>query len=149
MATSPKRSPKFWDIPGLTGYVVDSLGSVYSIKRWRKSYRMAEQINRYGYPVVHVRIEGKSCTVPAHRLVCLAHHGESLHGEEVRHLDGSRTNNHPSNLEWASRAENAKDRARHGTNQAGENGRKATAAMLADGRLTRRANGTFQYRRNK
>ncbi len=56
----------------------------------------------------------------AHRLVCEAWHGKpDLLRREAAHWDGVRTNNHYSNLRWASPAENNADRRRHGT-QAGE-----------------------------
>lgn len=80
----------------------------------------------HGYLVKGYRLyritdgNGGSRYLLAHRLVCEAWHGKpnALH-REAAHWDGSRTNNHYSNLRWASPVENNADRRRHGT-QAGE-----------------------------
>lgn len=49
-----------------------------------------------------------------HRLVCRLWNGEPEEGQEVRHLDGDKMNNHRTNLAWGSRVENAKDTRVHG-----------------------------------
>ena len=48
-------------------------------------------------------------------LVLRTFKGEPLPGQEAAHWDGDPTNNHHTNLRWATRKENAADRARHGT----------------------------------
>jgi hypothetical protein len=60
----------------------------------------------------------KSFTV--HSLVARAFLGERPEGNQVRHLDGSRTNNNINNLCYGTGKENQKDRQRHGTAMAGE-----------------------------
>ena len=135
-------------IPGLTDYVADDLGNVWSLRPWRGTNAriISPFINNHGYYTVRVLVDRKRVGYVSHKLICLAWHGKPKAGQEVRHLDGNRLNNIPVNLAWGTRSENARDRVKHGRNKSGENGRKATTAMLADGRLTRRANGTFQYR---
>ena len=49
-----------------------------------------------------------------HRLVCRLWNGEPEEGQEVRHLDGNKMNNHRTNLAWGSRSENSKDVRVHG-----------------------------------
>ena len=49
-----------------------------------------------------------------HRLVCRLWNGEPEEGQEVRHLDGDKMNNHRTNLAWGSRVENMKDTRVHG-----------------------------------
>lgn len=39
---------------------------------------------------------------------------------ECRHLDGDPSNNELANLKWGTASENQRDRARHGTSNAGE-----------------------------
>ena len=41
-----------------------------------------------------------------HRLVAMAWVDNPLGYKEVNHIDGNKTNNHPSNLEWCSRSHN-------------------------------------------
>lgn len=56
-----------------------------------------------------------------HRLVAETFIGPSPEGKPiVAHYDGDPTNNHVSNLRWASHRENCEDQARHGTDPAGE-----------------------------
>lgn len=73
-----------------------------------------------------------------HELVALAFLGPPPSAEhEVRHLDGDRTNNRPSNLVYGTAKENAADREAHGRTARGNrngNSRAARAARVSDGR---------------
>jgi predicted XRE-type DNA-binding protein len=71
------------------------------------------------YFMVSLRINGKTKKSTVHRLVCIAFHGEKI-GLEATHKDGSRTNNVPSNLCWATHKENMADKLIHGTHVFGE-----------------------------
>jgi hypothetical protein len=55
-----------------------------------------------------------------HHAVLLAYVGPRPEGMECRHLDGNPRHNHAANLAWGTRAENMRDRARHGTQRYGE-----------------------------
>lgn len=69
-----------------------------------------------GYLQVVLRAEG--CIKPSlvHRLVCETFHGPAPSPRhEVAHFDGTKNNNVPENLRWATRSENQMDRRRHGT----------------------------------
>jgi hypothetical protein len=72
-----------------------------------------------GYLVYLIRREGtkRSYLHPkAHQLVIEAFIGPKPHPKaEVRHKDGKRVNDHYSNLEWGSSADNKADMVRHGT----------------------------------
>lgn len=140
-------TPFMCDIPDIPGYAVDRAGNIWSLRKWPGRI-IKPFVNNHGYYTVRVVVAGKRVGYVSHKLVCLAWHGPAK-GREVRHLDGNRLNNLPFNLDWGTRSENAQDRVRHGRNKSGENGRKAMTAMLADGRMTRRANGTFKYRETK
>jgi len=54
-----------------------------------------------------------------HRLVAEAFLPEPLAGEQVRHLNGDKSDARAENLAWGSAAENAADRNRHGTTARG------------------------------
>ena len=57
----------------------------------------------------------KMQTFAVHRLVAKAFVSGYSDSLEVAHLDGTRTNNHFSNLSWVTRKQNAGHRWRHGT----------------------------------
>ena len=104
--------------PTVHGYKVTSDGRVISTKtNWRGlgTREMCQHNNDSGYPMVQLTSLGKRKTYRVHQLVCAAFHGEKPFPEaQVRHLDGSRENNHSSNLCWGSPSENACDRVKHG-----------------------------------
>ena len=90
-------------------------------KRRLKGYITAD-----GYVAYRLRDQsGLRHEISAHALVLEAFIGprpSPLH--QGAHCDGSRLNNHPSNLRWAVPASNQRDRKMHGTDPAGmRNGR--------------------------
>ncbi len=81
-----------------------------------------------GYLVVYVCFDGQRIATNVHRLIAAAFHGEG--GERhVNHIDGNKTNNHPENLEWCSRAGNMAHARRTGL----LNDRKPLIAVPKDG----------------
>lgn len=128
-------------IPGYEGrYEVSNSGRVRSIDRSvRTSHGVVRRLpgvdlrpflNDSGYPIVNLCSGSRSKTrvERVHRLVALAFIGPQPPGCEVAHGDGSRTNNHVSNLRWATRAENVADAVAHGT--LGNGGAKLTAEQV-------------------
>ena len=67
--------------------------------------------NGHGY--LSVGVHGAHRYV--HRLVAEAFCGTPKIDQEVRHLDGDKTNNAASNLRWGTRSENIRDQVNHGT----------------------------------
>lgn len=54
-----------------------------------------------GYPHVTLLRNGKPYPVAVHRLVCMAFHGEpSAPNVQVDHINGDKTDNRATNLEW-------------------------------------------------
>jgi hypothetical protein len=111
-------------IPDFPSYEVSEFGEVRRATRARTS-PAGKQLNpnlaKRGYLVVSlVGDQGpKSRTI--HRLVCEAFHGPCPPDkEQAAHIDGDRLNNHFSNLRWATRSENERDKERHGTGKQGE-----------------------------
>ena len=82
---------------------------------------LVPQLNkRNGYWYIKVRPVGGGCEImPINVAVCIAHHGPKTIGLESRHLDGVKSNNHPSNLEWDTHKVNCNDRGKHGTSRLG------------------------------
>jgi hypothetical protein len=93
---------------------VDEKGRVWKLKSrtGRVERRLAEPIRidstkvGVGYPMVHVWLDGKQYMAAAHRLVYSLTVGPIPPGMEINHIDGVKSNNHPSNLEIATRGQN-------------------------------------------
>ena len=102
-------------VPGFVYYEVSNLGRVRSYRRGAD--RMLKPgLTSVGYYSVAL---GRGNTKLVHRLVAEAFIGPCPVGQEVRHKDGSRTNNRADNLEYGTRSENIADAIAHGTYQKG------------------------------
>lgn len=65
--------------------------------------KIAQNLDRYGYPQVSLGVEGKQKTMSVHRLVALAFHGEPPEGKpQINHRNGVKTDNRPENIHWCS-----------------------------------------------
>lgn len=71
-------------------------------------------LERNGYLEVATMREGKRVKERLHRLVALAFCDGYEPGLTVNHIDGNKTNNTPSNLEWVSLAKNTEHQWRTG-----------------------------------
>ena len=102
-------------IPELDGfYEASSNGRIKSLSRMVGNLLIKETIlslkptKKDGYVRLTVYMNGEKKKRYAHRLVCSAFH-KKIHGKkQVNHKDGNKANNKPSNLEWASRKDNAR-----------------------------------------
>lgn len=106
-------------IPGYPGYEVSNHGDVRrttAFRRYPAGMVLKPKIGSNGYPQVTLYRDGRCGYFCVHRLVALAFLGEPPGKRyQVAHNDGSRQNNHVSNLRWASAHDNALDRRRHCT----------------------------------
>lgn len=91
------------EIPGFPRYRVSNQGYVIGPRRKITGYA-----NRYGYIMVCLRIENKNYFKAIHRLVALNFIENPNNLPEVNHIDGDKTNNNYSNLEWCDRSRNVK-----------------------------------------
>ena len=95
-------------------YQISNIGRIKSKARKTKNQYSEEfvktegAITSAGYEVQNLYIDGKYKTVSVHRLV--AEHFVSGYFKEavVNHIDGDKTNNVATNLEWCTRSENQK-----------------------------------------
>lgn len=112
------------DVYGYVGhYQVSSQGSIRSLDRISnhkngvstlRRGRVLKPSLRSGYPFVNLCIYGIHKQVNIHRLVA-EHFCERPDGcNVVNHIDGDKTNNNASNLEWTTPAGNAKHAAENG-----------------------------------
>ncbi len=98
-------------------------------------------IDSSGYHQVALHGGNGNRLVHVHTLVLTVFVGPRPDGMECRHLDGSRTNNHVTNLAWGTKIEKH-DRILHDTSSKGE--KNGCAKLTADNVLQirqRRANG--------
>jgi hypothetical protein len=102
------------EIPSAPDYEASSLGRIRSYKSGRPVI-LKGWLSGTGYHYVTIR-DGVGRHRATHSLVCEAFHGpKPFPKAEVRHLDGTRTNNDPENLCWGTASENRYDSVRHGT----------------------------------
>jgi hypothetical protein len=104
-------------IPSIPGYFANIKGQI----RGLRNRPLPTSHNKQGYLRVGLQIDGRLKSRPVHRLVCEAFHGPPPSPRHhAAHNDGSKTNNVPSNLRWATAAENCADQIIHGTRLVGE-----------------------------
>jgi len=105
-------------IPGFPGHEASDQGRIRSIR-----FVIRPHESKTGYMIVKIRIDGSYRHLRVHRAVLLAFVGRPKDGEVAAHNDGNKKNNALSNLRWASRSANERDKIRHGTsNRGGRNG---------------------------
>lgn len=99
-------------------YYVDDEGNI-----WKNVYGQENRQIRMVKPSTHrqtgrvyftMTFEGITKSVLVNRMVAIALLPNPMNHPDVNHLDGNKANNHPSNLEWASRSENEKHAFRTG-----------------------------------
>ena len=116
-------------VPGYEGlYSVSDHGRVRSERRVvnrrdGRTYTFRERILRSGlsrgYACVVLCRDGTERTFKVHRLVMLAFKGPRPEGNEIRHLNGVKTDNRLENLQYGTQSENTADQVIHGVhNQA-------------------------------
>jgi len=97
-----------------TNYLVFENGDIINQKTNKK---LKPQNNGNGYLKVTLTIEGKQVQKYVHRLVAeLYLLDKSI---QVNHIDGDKSNNHISNLEWVTNSENQKHAHRIGLKKNG------------------------------
>lgn len=117
-------TPERWlPIPGYEGYYeVSDRGRVRSLPRecpgnnwrFRPGRALSPGPRSRGYLQVNLSLHGVVKPYSVHVLVAAAFHGPRPKGMEIRHLDGNKANNQPSNLAYGTSSENKQDAIRHG-----------------------------------
>ena len=106
-------------IAGYEGlYEISNLGRVKSLARTRRAKGLstvpvperirALSVQREGYVSAHLHLDGKTNKIYVHRLVASAFLDNDAGLPQVNHLDGDKSNNCSSNLEWVTGSENCR-----------------------------------------
>lgn len=100
------------DVVGYEGlYMVREDGEIWSVKR--KKF-LAQRYDKSGYKRTNLHKDGKMTVLYIHRLVAEAFIPNPEEKPTVNHIDENKENNHWTNLNWMTFAENNK----HGTRSA-------------------------------
>lgn len=94
---------EFRDIEGFPNYQVSNIGNVKNIKK--NEYKLPGY-DDHGYLKVDLYNNAKRSSKKVHRLVAQAFIPNEENKPEVNHIDGNKTNNKVTNLEWCSKSEN-------------------------------------------
>jgi hypothetical protein len=104
----------FLDYPLNMMYMISNYGRVFC----KRGYMVTPFINRNGY--ISCKIDEQNMLV--HRMVLLTFNFVNNYMDlDVNHIDGNKTNNHISNLEWCSRSYNVQHSFNIGLSKLGEN----------------------------
>jgi hypothetical protein len=110
------------EIPGCQGYYVSIDGIIVSRRGQGRLHntpihhprKIKTYIDKDGYSKFSPRIAGRRSHRFVHSSVLEAWRGPCPDGMECRHLDGVKSNMHVSNLEWGTKIQNGRDKAKHG-----------------------------------
>lgn len=102
------------------GYEVSTEGGVRRVFDDGGFRTLKANVGGRGYPVVSLRVGGKTVTKTIHRMVAFAFVGpQPSPKHEVCHNDGNKLNCKVGNIRWGTKEDNAADRLRHGIDQRG------------------------------
>jgi hypothetical protein len=102
-----------WKFYKDTKYLVSSQGLV---KNCEKQNLLRPRLDRYGYPKLTIRHDGKRLYKTVHRLVAETWIPNVNDLPQVNHIDGNKTNASHTNLEWVSPSDNIRHSYQTGLN---------------------------------
>lgn len=103
-------------IEGYDLYFVSEDGKVFSDK-YKIRRELSQRRNSRGYMYVNLCKNGKYKSISVHKLVASAFLAKPIGKNEVNHIDGNKTNNDISNLEWVDKSTNIQHAFKNGLNK--------------------------------
>lgn len=98
-----KENEIFKPIPNYEEYMISNYGTVLA----KSGKELSIALHEKGYHQVRLCNNGITTKHRVHRLVAFAFLLNQNNLPEINHIDGNKTNNHVSNLEWCTRKQNA------------------------------------------
>ena len=107
-------------------FMVSNLGRVKSVARDVNNHTgiihkperiLSTRQDNKGYVRVYLTKGQKTKYIPVHRLVAIAFIDNPMNKPQVNHIDGDKTNNNVSNLEWVTNSENVRHAYKMGLNK--------------------------------
>lgn len=92
-------------------YSADESGNIYRTKdvNGKPIKRLVRpRLDRYGYYKINLSEKGKTTTVKVHRIIAETFIPNPKRRSTVNHINGKKTDNKVSNLEWLTRRQNLK-----------------------------------------
>ena len=135
MAVNSKQNEEWKDVCGYEGaYQISSLGNV---RNSRTMYLLKPSKTNSGYYEVKLYDKNKSKSVHfrVHRLVATAFIDNPECKRTVNHIDGDKSNNTVSNLEWATHKENLRHAHDTGLIVASDKQRQSASRNIMQNRL--------------
>lgn len=125
---------EYRDVVGFEDYFqISNLGNVFS----KRSNRILKLAKRGGYWALGTRIDGSAHCFRVHRLVAEAFIPNPEGKPLVNHIDGCKTNNVVSNLEWVTAKENVAHAWATGLQLPRHSQRKLTADQVREIRASK------------
>lgn len=95
------------DIVGYEGlYQVSNLGRIRSFYKRRNDVEFLKFADNHGYKTITLHKDGRQKTFRVHRLVAVAFLPNESDKPQINHINGNKSDNRASNLEWCSQSEN-------------------------------------------